>query len=49
MLDSLLNFEKNPAPDIVVIGVQELVKLNAKNVVITNNEQITKIWETAIK
>lgn len=41
----LFNFNNLEYPDIVVVGIQELVKLNAKNVVITNNDKITNKWE----
>lgn len=38
----------NESPDLIVIGLQEIVDLNAKNVVAASNEKIMKIWETVI-
>ncbi|EAS01600.2 endonuclease/exonuclease/phosphatase family protein (macronuclear) [Tetrahymena thermophila SB210] len=41
---NIFNFEKQPNPDIVVIGLQEMVKLNVQNVMMTNNERIIQTW-----
>ena len=38
----------NETPDLIVIGLQEIVDLNAKNVVASSNEKILKIWENVI-
>lgn len=39
---------ENETPDLIVIGLQEMVDLNAKNVVAASNEKIMKIWENVI-
>ena len=40
---NLFQFESNPTPDVIVIGLQEIVALNPKNVMVTNHSHETQI------
>ncbi|KRX11057.1 Endonuclease/exonuclease/phosphatase [Pseudocohnilembus persalinus] len=47
---NLFKFEGELNPDIVVIGLQEMVKLNTKNVIMTNNnDKITNQWKMELQ
>lgn len=41
----LLDFKGYPPTDIVVVSLQEMVQLNTKNVLMTNNAKITQQWQ----
>jgi len=42
----LLNIEENPPPDLMIIGLQEIVDLKSiKNVMVPNNEKLTVTWQ----
>ena len=43
----LFNFENNPAPDIMAVGLQEAVNLNLKTIV-SNNDKVSLSWENVI-
>lgn len=45
-----INRQTNPnySPDIIVIGMQEIVKLNASNILIKSNEEKVKQWKALI-
>lgn len=45
---NFLNFENYGNPDIVVIGFQEVVNLNMKNMMSTNNDKLVSLWESII-
>ena len=46
----LFQFEIKQNPDIIIFGIQEMVALNTRNVVITNDfSKILKNWENLIK
>lgn len=42
------NFENYGNPDFIAIGLQEVVNLNVKNIMNTNNEKLTSLWENII-
>ena len=42
------NFENYGNPDIIAIGLQEVVNLNMKNIVSPNNEKLVALWENII-
>ena len=44
--NELKQFKKNP--DIYVLGFQEVVKLNAKNILISTNQQKVDYWKDNI-
>lgn len=45
---NFFNFETYGNPDIIAIGLQEVVNLNMKNLVSTNNEKLVSLWENII-
>lgn len=44
----LLNFNENPTPDIIAIGFQEIVDLNATNILMVSNESVVNQWTTVL-
>lgn len=42
------NFETYGNPDIIAIGFQEMVNLNMKNLMSTNNEKLVNVWENIL-
>jgi len=36
-------------PDIIAVGLQEMVNLSAKNVVFTNNDKVTNDWRKLLE
>lgn len=46
--NSLFDLQSNEAPDLIVIGLQEIVDLNTKNIVIQGNEKTIQNWDTMI-
>ena len=47
-MSAILNWEGNPNPDIVVIAFQEFIALNAKNLMVSANENSINTWKTII-
>jgi hypothetical protein len=47
-LSNLFNWEGNANPDIVVIGLQEFIPLNAKSFVVATNDNLINTWKTII-
>ena len=45
---NFLNFENYGNPDIVAVGFQEVVNLNMKNMMSTNNDKLVSLWESII-
>lgn len=45
---NFLNFENYGNPDIVAVGFQEVVNLNMKNMMSTNNDKLVSLWENII-
>ena len=47
-MSAILNWEGNPNPDIVIIAFQEFIALNAKNLMVSTNENSINTWKTII-
>jgi len=43
-----LNFENYGNPDIIAVGLQEVVNLNMKNMMSTNNDKLVSLWESIL-
>ena len=48
IIDWLLPVKNTVTPDIYIIGLQEIVDLNAKNIVFTANTNRVEVWKKAI-
>lgn len=46
--NSLFNLDDKPSPDILVIGLQEMVNLNPQNLIIMSNESNIANWDILI-
>jgi len=47
-LTDLFNFEGNEAPDVIAIGLQEIVELNASNIVVGADNTAELIWKEVL-
>jgi hypothetical protein len=47
-ISKLLDIEGNSSPDLLVLGFQELVDLNAKNVLVSSNVDTVTAWQTIL-
>lgn len=45
-LDTLLNFEEQKPPDLIVFGLQEMVDLNPQNIMIMSNDKTIQLWDS---